>query len=357
MARKTLGRLLAVTALLTLSLPLSLTAADDRCAASCADLEDAMVRLAADRLDSVLGAVADSTRALGDTYGRLAAAGDSREPADTSYWLARRTTTQGNTTGLRTWPARMTFPPAFQAPYPGFYSYRGSRLDDTVLRQLDLFEQLVPTFRNAYESFPFSWVYVTTVDEVMMIYPYVPIDQAVNNGSPTETVYYQAADFKHRAVGWTPPYLDLVGAGMMVTSSYPVYAGDKLLGVMSRDITVKQLVGSVLADLGAELDSDALIIDSRGLLIAATDPALAAELEQVNSASGAAVVYCRSAEGMKGIAETGAVASASAAINAAVEQVLARTQTSGTVRYEQARHQVLAAPITHTEWFIVLVTD
>ena len=91
-----------------------------------------------------------------------------------------------------------------------------------MLRQLDLFNRLVPTFRTVYESFPFSWVYMTTVDNAMMIYPYLPIDQAVNNGMPTETPYYRAADFESRAVGWTPPYLDLVGAGMMITASYPV---------------------------------------------------------------------------------------------------------------------------------------
>ena len=86
---------------------------------------------------------------------------------------------------------------------------------------LDLFEQLVPTFRVAYESFPFSWVYVTTVDEAMMIYPYLPIEQALNDGTPTQTVYYRAADFAHHAVGWTPPYLDLVGAGMMAVELLP----------------------------------------------------------------------------------------------------------------------------------------
>jgi hypothetical protein len=49
-----------------------------------------------------------------------------------------------------------------------------------------LFEQLAPTFRSAYESFPFSWVYLTTVDEAMIIYPYLPIEQAVNNSPPTD---------------------------------------------------------------------------------------------------------------------------------------------------------------------------
>jgi hypothetical protein len=79
-----------------------------------------------------------------------------------------------------------------------------------------------------------------------MIYPYVPIEQAVNNAKPTETPYYKAADGARRAVGWTAPYLDLVGAGMMVTASFPIYRGDTLLGVMSRDITLQELADSVL---------------------------------------------------------------------------------------------------------------
>jgi hypothetical protein len=37
-------------------------------------------------------------------------------------------------------------------------------------------------------------------------------------------------------VGWTGPYLDLVGAGMKLTASYPIQDCDRLLGVASRDI-------------------------------------------------------------------------------------------------------------------------
>jgi hypothetical protein len=177
-----------------------------------------LVRAAADRIDAILGAVADSTRALGDTYGRLAGAqGDEGSP-DRERWLALRTI-PGKTTGLRTWPSDHASPPASQIPYPGFYSFNGGELSDAVLRELDRFgldrfERLVPTLRSAYESFPFSWVYVTTADEAMMIYPYVPIEEAVNDGTPTKTLYYKAADFGERAVGWTAPYLDLVGAGI-----------------------------------------------------------------------------------------------------------------------------------------------
>jgi hypothetical protein len=62
--------LLAVALLLILSLS---AAADEGCTDSLPTLENTLARLAADRLDAILGAVADSIRALGDTYGRLAA--------------------------------------------------------------------------------------------------------------------------------------------------------------------------------------------------------------------------------------------------------------------------------------------
>jgi hypothetical protein len=224
-----------------------------------------------------------------------------------------------------------------------------------VLRQLNLFEQLVPTFRAAYESFPFSWVYVTTVDDAMMIYPYLPIEQAINDGTPTQTLYYRAADFAHHAVGWTPPYLDLVGAGMMITASYPVYEGDSLLGVVSRDITLKQLSKSVLRHLTSADGSIALLVDGEGLAIDASDPALASEIDRVNAKAGAAVLYYRSPEGMETITTRDAIASSSAETNALVEQVLAKAGGGNTVQLELGGRRVLAAPIEHTPWLLVLV--
>ena len=342
--------------LLALSLTAPTAAAGDGCADSIAILENALVRLAADRIDGVLGAVADSTKALGDAYARLSAGDDQASP-ERETWLARRTT-QGGTDGFRTWPAQLSSPPAFQAPYPGFYSYQREALGDAVLRQLNLFERLVPTFRSAYESFPFSWVYLTTADEAMMIYPYLPLEQAVNNGIPTENGYYKAANFDARTVGWTPPYLDLVGAGMMITASYPAYAGDRLLGVSSRDITLKELARSVLSHLTAATGSSALLIDSKGLAIDATDPALAAEIDRVNSEAGAAVLYIRTADGIKHLGTKDAVASESAELNSAVENLLRQAERSGdaSVRLDIDGRRVLAARIEHTGWLVILMT-
>jgi Methyl-accepting chemotaxis protein-like, first PDC sensor domain len=332
MNRKRKIRVGAAVLLPTLILfPLAANAAE-RCTKAFAELERALVRTAADRIDSTLGAVAKSARALGDTFGRLTSTQGDETPPDSERWLARRTT-KGITSGLRTWPAEFQSPPAFQAPYPGLYSFNGSELSEPVLRELDLFERLVPTFRTAYESFPFSWVYVTTADNAMMIYPYVPIEEAANDGRPTETLYYKAADFKKRAVGWTVPYLDLVGAGMMVTASYPVYEDDRLLGVVSHDITLKELTKSVLSRLAGD-GTSVLLIAADGMAIDASDPKLAAEIDRVNTKAGAAVLYYRTADGMRSVVADGAEASEDAAADALVEQVLARADSADTIELD-----------------------
>ncbi len=275
-------------------------------------------------------------------------------PVDAERWLADSQTLQ-NTTGVRTWPADLGEPPAFQAPYPAFYSYAGDTPGEAVLRQFDLFEQLAPTFRAAYESFPFSWVYVTTAQEAMMIYPYVPIDEAVNNGMPTETPFYQAADVAARQVGWTAPYLDLVGAGMMVTASYPVYQDDTLLAVTSRDITLDQLTNAVLAHLTIDGGS-ALVVDADGLAIDATDPTLAAEIDSTNASAGAAVLYFRTDAGRQALAAPDAKISQSAPTNAVVEQVLAAAAQSDSdvVRLEIDGERILGGVIDRTGWLVLL---
>jgi len=343
------------TVLLALSVVAPTTAADDGCADSIAALEGSLVRLAAEHIDSALGAVADSTNALGDAYARMVAADDSVTP-ERAPWLSRRSM-EGHTSGFRTWPVESGAPPAFQAPYPGLYSYTGESLSDDVLRQLRLFEQLAPTFRSAYESFPFSWVYLTTVDEAMIIYPYLPIEEAVNNGTPTDNEYYKAADFDRRAVGWTSPYLDLVGAGMMITASYPVYAGDRLLGVSSRDITIKELARSVLSHLTDATGRSAILIDGDGLAIDATDPALSAEIDQVNSKAGAAVLYFRTAAGIETLGVRGAVASRSAETSSAVERLLPQAEGNGesSIRLDVDGRHLLAARIERTGWLLVMV--
>lgn len=320
--------------------------------------QKSLVRLAADRIDAVFREVAASTRALGEEYRALAV--QEQAPVteqDKTAWIAR-SVTEGSTTAFRTWPEGAAAP-AFQAAVPGFYSYRGKTVSNETVSHLRDFERLLPVFRAAYKSFDFSWVYLTTADDMMLIYPYVPIEQAVNNAPPRQQVYYTAADFARRAVGWTAPYLDLVGAGMMITASCPIYAGDRLLGVASRDITLKELSRSVLARLDWSDSASAFIVDRRGLAIDASDPELAAEIERVNSEEKAAALFYRSPAGLAKASEPGALASRFAWINEVTEGVLARAAQTGGVSEGMAMeingHTVLAARIESTGWYVVLV--
>jgi hypothetical protein len=182
----------------------------------------------------------------------------------------------------------------------------------------------------------------------------VPIEEAVHNGTPTKTAFYQAADFEQRRVGWTRPYLDLVGAGMMVTASFPIYNGDRLLGVASRDITLKQLTRSVLSRIGRD-GNIALIVDDNGLAIDASDPALADEIDRVNTEARATVLYYRTADGLNDVAGEDAVASANGRINALVDAALAKNGVADAAHVEVDGERALAAQIESTGWLLILV--
>jgi hypothetical protein len=324
-------------------------------AADCAKPWDALIRLAAAQIDRVFGDVAASTRALASEYVALSGSVPPVAPAERSAWL-KRYQAKGRTVGFQSWPGDPHSPPSFQAPYPSYYDYKGTAFTDDTFRQLEIFKRLTPVFRAAYRSFGFSWVYVTTAQGKMMIYPYLPITEAVNNEYPTQQVYYTSADFKNRDVGWTLPYLDLVGAGMMITVSYPVYEGNALLGVVSRDITLKQLSSQVLSHLVVGAGAVAFIVDRSGLVIGVSDPGLARELDRVNSKAAAAVLHYRTAEGLKRLGSKSAKSSASAWINQVTEKLLARevkASASAVVRFVQGGREVLAARTARTGWYVV----
>lgn len=315
-----------------------------------------LVRLAADRIDLVFRDVAANTRALGDQYRMIAAHQAPINEADRRYWT-ERAIAQGKTVGFRTWPEGKPAP-EFEAAFPGYYSYRGFPISDKTLAHLRDFDRVLPLFRAAYSSFAFSWVYLTTADDMMLIYPYVPLDQAVNNAVPTKQVYYTAADFQRHTVGWTPPYLDLVGAGLMITASYPVYDDDRLLGVVSHDITLRQLSRKVLTHLTQRNAAVAVVVDNRGLAIDASDPELEAEIEHINNAQKAAVLFYRSPAGLAKVTDRGKSASRFDWINQITERVLDKASSirgPDVLDIDIDERNVLAARIASTGWFVILV--
>lgn len=310
------------------------------------------VRLAAGWINEVFLGVAASTKAIGQEYALQVS---SPALTGTTVWETRAFT-QGNTTAFRTWK-KGSAEPISRAPFPSLYSYNGAEITPSQSTKLESFKAMVPVLRSAYRSLDFSWVYFTTADNLMLIYPYVPLKEAVDNDLPTEQVYYTSANFDQRAVGWTAPYLDLVGAGMMITASYPVYNGDDLLGVASRDITLTEMSRSVLNRLADSSNTTALLVDANGLAIASSDIALAAEIEAVNRRAGDAVLYYRSAQGLSTFENNTGQRSAQTWVNQIVERLLeVKSEDSGSLtEFEINGHAVSSAHIEHFGWFVILI--
>lgn len=318
-------------------------------------VEEALITIAAESLETVFSLLAASVRALGNEYLALARTLPPAGQADKNRWLASRTV-QGPAAIYRTWPGDPGSPPAAGTGIPAFLSFTGESLSDAAIRQFEIFSALTPVIRAAHSTFDLSWVYLTSEDDVMVVYPFLPLGQAVDSAPPRKQVFYTCADFRQRAPGWSRPYPDMAGTGMMITVSHPVFDNGNLLGVASRDITLRQISDRALKSLAACPGAMALIIDRRGLAIAASDPDLAGEIEQVNTAAGQAVLHYRTPTGLKDIGPGSARTSACHRINAIVEQVLVTADGApGTSRLTVAGDAVLAAPVQTTGWLVVLI--
>ena len=311
----------------------------------------ALVRLSLDYIDHVLEGVAASTSAVAEEFVRASRSSKAADDRLAAYWREHHLL-KGNAVSFQTWEGALDSPPPYQSDTPGWFSYHGTQFSAQTFRNLAIFRELTPAVRAAYRSYPYSWSYVTTADEMMMIYPFLTLEEAVNNDPPSRQTYYTHADFERRTTGWTPPYLDLVGAGMMVTASTPAYDGDTLLGVVSHDITLAQLSDSVLGLLARDVGGVAWIVDESGLVIAVSESSLESELAEANQSAGQAVLHYRhpiSNDAKVTISRT-------AWINELTEAVLSRAESSSSdeiIDIESDGHPVLGGLTKRTGWLLI----
>lgn len=316
----------------------------------------AVIREAAGRLDDQLAAVARSAKALGQAYAALSRDTPAPSPEQRSRFLENYAAKDG-VVAFRTTEAACGPAPEAMAPCQSLLYYDGENFTDETFRVLAVMQRFAPAMAAAYDAMPFSWVYLTTPGENFAIYPYLPLDRALENYQPTQKGYYTAADFEHKACGWLSPYLDLAGAGMMVTASCPVYDGDKLLGVVSRDVTLAQLSKDVMADLTTIPGARAILMNRRGKAIAASDAKLAEFIAAENAKAGDAVVYFRADRGLAALGQEKNVDSPDDDINDAAEMVLERAETEKKwpIVFDRAKDMVLAARLESTGWYLVLL--
>jgi len=149
-------------------------------------------------------------------------------------------------------------------------------LSDRVAHQIVLTEQLDPIFRSIKHVSPESqWIYYTSLDGMMRLYPWASNDQYPDDWDPRETLFYSIADPAHNPTlqpRWTPPYVDFAGAGWMVTLSIPVVDQNKQFrGVMSQDVTIRSLKQIALNIHVLDGAGYGFLIDKDGSVIAHPD--------------------------------------------------------------------------------------
>ncbi|MBU0721758.1 diguanylate cyclase [bacterium] len=169
----------------------------------------------------------------------------------------------------------------FKSDHPSMILSNLKQDEKIIAHELNIFHQLVPALESIHNSFDFSWVYFTTVNDFILVYPYVPFQNAHAIYQPTKQHFYKAANFADKRVGWEEPYYDLAGDGVLVSASYPVFDNnDTLLGVASHDISVDKIAESILSTTTTYEGSVTFLMSKHGKVIASSDKEYMKELKE-----------------------------------------------------------------------------
>lgn len=118
--------------------------------------------------------------------------------------------------------------------------------EEAVATKIVQTEKLDKTFAAIKSISPDTqWIYMTTPEGMMRLYPWADNDHYPDNWDPREIIFYTVAAPEHNPElkpAWTAPYVDFAGAGWMVTASMPILDDNgQFLGVMSHDVTIDSL--------------------------------------------------------------------------------------------------------------------
>lgn len=120
-----------------------------------------------------------------------------------------------------------------------------------------------------------QWIYLTTTEGMMRLYPWNSNDHYPDNWDPREIIFYTVAapaNNPNLEPRWTPPYVDYAGAGWMVTASVPMIGDDgALLGIMSHDVTIESIKQIALSIQVLEGVGYGFLVDQDGKAIAHPD--------------------------------------------------------------------------------------
>lgn len=251
---------------------------------------ETMTRTVSQQLDKELNKVAFTTKIISDAYMQAYNALPEQSPRQTNEWRSQLHSTDTSWAFYHDGINREETP--FQSPTLTSFIDNNTRFDSDVARQIAAAEDVKYLIQGIYENYQYSWVYISTEDDLVHIYPSVSLEYSSASTAPTTKHWYLAADFENKTFGWEEPYSDLAGEGQMVTVSYPFYdQQEQLKGVTSHDIKIQQLLDSFLKDI--ELyDHSTIIVASRfGKAISTNQQVYNDEIEARNKDSYRGVLY------------------------------------------------------------------
>lgn len=112
-------------------------------------------------------------------------------------------------------------------------------------RDIDMALELYPQFIITKSLVPNAqWVYFTSVNRFLNVYPWVPSSENHFTESILEQKFFTWGTPKEnpkKAPFWTPIYVDEAGMGLMVTLASPVYDGKEFKGTVALDLTLSEL--------------------------------------------------------------------------------------------------------------------
>lgn len=310
--------------------------------------------ISANKIQDLFINVANSTKTLADQYLQVYESKKPMSKEEKKNWM-KSILKSSKTSSFPIYKKEY----GLKDPFTSILFYNDFNFTDEALHEFQVGLELREIMKNMHSTFNFSWVYFTSVNDMMIIYPYLPYSMADDVYKPTSQHFYLAADFKNKTFGWEDPYVDLAGDGMMITVSYPLYQKDKLLGVASRDITLDQLSASVLKNTLIYDDTIAFIVDKSGKAISNTNPEMQNEINEINKKDYRAILYYRNEEGLKAIQKNGILSSQFQEMNEITERVLKNynpDQNSLSFSYEgKKEYEVFTARVPVTGWFIISV--
>lgn len=179
-----------------------------------------------------------------------------------------------------------------------------TNFDKEVASRLQTAQSIKELFYGMYKNYNYSYIYISTFNNIIHIYPTVHLSYEKHASSATTQHWYEAADFKNKTFGWEEPYSDLGGVGQMVTVSYPFYdKNQKLQGVVSHDITIQQILERFMKNIELYKGSTLLVISKNAKAISTNNQKYNNEIEIKNKNSYRGLLYYLKDEDLKKVKE------------------------------------------------------